>query len=103
MSDRPTSIQNGDPIPHPIDYAALAARIEVCIGRVDVAIRESKAARQAAEKVANDQFELRTGLPPSWRRRLVLVALAAAIGALAGTAERALASVIGQDSQLHSH
>jgi hypothetical protein len=83
---------NGDPALRAlVDNAAIAARLDVLLGKIDActdesraAREEAKAARTAAERVANDQFELRTGVPSSWRRRLILVTIAAAIGAMSG-------------------
>jgi len=101
VSSSPEKTPNGNdnpPVAEPIDTAALLARIEVCIARSDLAAKESVRAREASEealrlaldvkraslRIASDQFELRTGFPPTWRRRIALACAAGGIGSIAG-------------------
>ena len=79
-----------------IDSAVLLSRIEVCIIKVDLALRESTKAREASEeardyarmaktvsgRVASDHMEIRTGFPVKWQRRIALTAFAASVGAV---------------------
>lgn len=81
-----------------IDNATILARIEMCIARSDTAARESVRARQASEealrlvqdvkratmRLASDHFALRSGIPPTWRRRVAFAVAAGAFGAIAG-------------------
>jgi hypothetical protein len=94
----------------PVDNAELLARIMVLSSRIESVIVETTKTREAAQRseaaikdvrsalrrVANDQMELRTGIPHSWRRRIVLVAAAALIGSVCGSAIVATSATTGQ-------
>ena len=97
----PGATPNGDvrgALSEEIDNATLLARIEMCITRSDTAARESVRARQASEealqlvhevkratmRLASDHFALRSGIPPTWRRRVAFALTAGAFGAVAG-------------------
>ena len=111
MSQHRELTPNGDPHQEPtehIDNAVLLAHIKVCIIQSDLAAKESTRAREAAEdalqlvqevrrattRIASDQFELRTGVPPTWRRRALLAAIAATVGAMVGALAGAAAALI---------
>lgn len=85
---------NGDSNPpsvDPIDNTTILAAVKVCIAKSEEAAKAAGEARdlaadvkRATSRLASDHFELRTGIPPSWRRRLALAAVAAGIGAVTG-------------------
>ncbi len=84
------------PTKEPVDNTVLLSRIELCIIKVELSLKESTKAREAAEeardyariakvaagRVASDHMEIRTGFPVKWKRRIALTAFAASIGAI---------------------
>lgn len=72
-----------------VDLDLLYASIQTCIIRSDLAAKEASRGREASElavkavsKLADDHFELRTGIPPTWGRRLALAGIAGGAGAV---------------------
>lgn len=75
----------------PIDNASILARVELCITRSEQAAKMAEQTHEIVAEIktmvtslASDHLEVRGGVPLTWRRRIALVAIAAAVGALAG-------------------
>lgn len=81
----------------PLTLSDIAAKLDICITRTEVAIRNSDRAASAAERteahvatmkrivlrVQNDQTSMRYGFPTTWAGRVAIVIAAALAGAVA--------------------
>ena len=115
MADSRHDVPNGDPTLPDVTNAAIAARMDLMLNRqddmqrdvnvlkADVATikvgferarRESKDSGKIAKALANEQLALRAGFHGGWRARLVLVAVASAVGA--GTSLALASTLLGR-------
>jgi len=105
MGDQKKSMNGSDHPPEQDDLVALEARLGVTSMKADAALRLAERTHTAVEDVhaaildvrkltlglhlavqrlANESFEMRMGVPTSWRRRLFLVTLGGITGGIAG-------------------
>ncbi len=80
----------------PVSLEAIAANVQTCVSRTELAVREAQRGADAAERTerlvgeikravqrqASDYAWLRHGIPASWFGRVALVGSAAAVGAV---------------------